>query len=273
VNTSKASLEIMAIKNELQKFINKILACFDLSSFTNSDNPSLAVNLITKNNQNTIRLAIESCHSVVDEIVVVDTGSSDETKNILKSYPKVKLIEEKEFLGYSHHRNQAIKATNSDWILVFDSDEFLSTFLAEKLRELIKSKIFSKYRMYSRWINKIYEDGSASFIAPNRKYRGRYNARTRLFRKLEGVEFRGEIHESVFGLEKIRHKDLHHEYAIYHLDVAVNSIETRLEKTLKRNQLKPGSAFPEEYLPELFNFKYIKLEANDKELLNRYLTF
>lgn len=257
----------MSLVREFKKFSDNLAAVFDLSSLRNPSNPTLALNLLTKNNEKTTRAALESCHDVVDEIIVVDTGSSDATKSILKSYPKVKLIEEESFRGYSYHRNQAIKATKSDWILVFDSDEFLSTFLAERIRQLICSKIFSKYRMYSRWINKIYEDGSATYVAPNKSFKGRYNARTRLFRNLEGIEFRGEIHESVFGLEKIRFKDLPHDYAVYHLDVAVNTIEQRLEKTVNRNRLKPGTAYPEEYLPELYFFKYKPVDGADLALL------
>lgn len=257
----------MSLKNEFIKLKNSFLGVFDLNSFTNPANPTVAVNLLTKNNERTIRVALESCHSFVDEIIVVDTGSTDRTKEILKSYSKVKLIEEESFQGYSFHRNQAIKATNSDWILVFDSDEFLSVYLAERLRELIKSKVFSKYRMYSRWINKINENGSATYIAPNKKFKGRYNARTRLFRNLLGIEFRGEVHESVFGLEKIRSKDLPYDYAVYHLDVAVNTIEQRLEKTLKRNQIKAGTAYPEEYLPELYDFKCKEIRPEDLNFL------
>jgi len=257
----------MSLKSEFIKFRDRLEGFFDLSSFTNSANPRVAVNLLTKNNERTIKVALESCHSFVDEIIVVDTGSTDGTKEILKSYSKVKLIEEESFQGYSFHRNQAIKATAADWILVFDSDEFLSVYLAENLQKLIKSKVFSKYRMYSRWINKINENGSATYIAPNKKFKGRYNARTRLFRNLKGIEFRGEVHESVFGLEKIRSRDLPHDYAIYHLDVAVNTIEQRLEKTLKRNQIKAGTAYPEEYLPELYDFKCREVWPEDLKLL------
>lgn len=257
----------MSFKSEFIKFSDKLKGLLDLSSLTNPADPKLAVNLLTKNNEKTIRVALESCHTFVDEIIVVDTGSTDKTKEILKSYSKVKLIEEESFQGYSFHRNRAIKATTADWILVFDSDEFLSVYLAERLQELIKSKIFSKYRMYSRWVNKIHENGSATYVAPNKKFKGRYNARTRLFRNLGGIEFRGEVHESVFGLEKIRSMDLPYDYAVYHLDVAVNSIEQRLEKTLKRNQIKAGTAYPEEYLPELYDFKYRDVEGLDLALL------
>ena len=120
----------MSLLREFKKFSDNFAAVFDLSSLSNPSNPTLALNLLTKNNEKTIKAALESCHDVVDEIIVVDTGSTDATKLILKSYLKVKLIEEESFRGYSYHRNQAIKATKSDWILVFDSDEFLSTFLA-----------------------------------------------------------------------------------------------------------------------------------------------
>lgn len=269
----------MAIKREIKKLTEKLQAIFDLKSFSNPKKPSIALNMISKNNENVIKAALNSCTDVVDEMIVVDTGSTDSTKEIIRSYANVKLIVEDEFKGYSYHRNQAIEATSSDWILVIDSDEYLSQHLRANLRELIKTKYYGLYRMYSRWINKVYEkeyDPSelfcnskygATYVAPTKKYRGRYNLRNRIFRNFPGVEFRGEVHESIFGHETMRVKDLERDFAVYHLDVAINSLEQRLEKTLKRNELKPGTAYPEEYLPELYDFKYLEVPEEDLKML------
>ncbi|NQY81170.1 MAG: glycosyltransferase family 2 protein [Candidatus Caenarcaniphilales bacterium] len=269
----------MALNRELKKISNKLQAFFDLKSFANPENPTIALNMITKNNENVIKVALESCHDVVDEMVIVDTGSTDKTKEIIRSYPNAKLIEDKDFKGYSYHRNQAIAMTDSDWILVIDSDEYLSQHLRANIRELIKTKYYGLFRMYSRWINKVYEkeyDPSelfcsarcgATFVAPTKKYKGRYNLRNRIFRNMPEIEFRGEVHESIFGHETMRVKDLERDFAVYHLDVAINSLEQRLEKTLKRNELKPGTAYPEEYIPELYDFKYLDVQGEDLKVL------
>ncbi|MCH2227039.1 MAG: glycosyltransferase [Candidatus Caenarcaniphilales bacterium] len=271
----------MGFNREIAKFKDKLISCFDTSSFTNPENPSIALNLITKNNEKTIKVALDSCHDVLDKIIVVDTGSTDSTKDIVRSYSNAVLIEESNFKGYSYHRNQAIAATDTDWIVVFDSDEYISKYLRESIRELIQTKYYGLFRCYTRWINKVYEkeyDPSelfcssrceATYIAPTNKYPGRYNLRNRIFRNLPGIEFRGEIHESIFGLEQMRTKNLARDYAFYHLDVAVNSLEERLEKTLRRNEIKPGTAYPEEYLPELFDFQYLEVPDEDLKVLGQ----
>ena len=200
----------------------------------------------------------------------MDTGSTDRTLDIIRSYPNVTLIEESEFKGYSYHRNQAIAVTKTDWISVFDSDDYLSSHLRQNIKSLISTKFYSLIRMYSRWIKQINIQGEAieaNFVAPTNKYRGRYNLRNRIFRNLAGIEFRGEVHEAIFGFENKRIWNLPRDYAIYHLDVAVNSIEERLKKTLKRNEIKAGTAYPEEYLPELFAFDYLEVPKKDKNFL------
>ena len=262
----------MTLIRELTKLSNKIRALCDTQSLQNPNNPSIALNMISKDNANVIKVALESCRDVVDEMIIVDTGSKDHTKDIIRSYPNAKLIEEQEFKGYSYHRNQAIKASSSDWILVIDSDEYLSEHLRLRLKQLISTKSYGLFRMYSRWINKVKTSKKqASFVAPTKKYKGRYNLRNRIFRNIAGIEFRGEVHESIFGHETMRVKDLSRDYAVYHLDVAINNIEKRLDKTLKRNEIKPGTAYPEEYLPELFNFKYLPIPEEDTKFL-QYLT-
>ena len=67
----------------------------------------------------------------------------------------------------------------------------------------------------------------------------------------------------------MRTKNLARDYAFYHLDVAVNSLEERLEKTLRRNEIKPGTAYPEEYLPELFDFQYLEVPDEDLKVLGQ----
>ncbi len=269
----------MALKREIHKLSNKLQALFDLKSFNNPKKPSLALNMITKNNEKVLKVALDSCTDVVDEMIIVDTGSTDSTQEIIRSYQNAKLIEEADFKGYSYHRNQAISETTADWILVIDSDEYLSQHLRANIQDLIQTKYYGLFRMYSRWINKVYEkeyDPSelfcssglgATYVAPTKKYKGRYNLRNRIFRNLPGIEFRGEVHESIFGHETMRVKDLTRDFAVYHLDVAINSLQERLEKTLKRNEFKPGTAYPEEYLPELFDFKYLELPEEDLKFL------
>lgn len=185
----------------------------------------------------------------MEEIVVVDSGSDDGTLEYLETINKVKFIKRKTFEGYSQHRNMALKESRSSWILVLDSDEYLSKSFLETVGDLIKTKIYSGYRIYRRWL--INENSYINLF----DYRGRFTSSLRLFRNFKNIEYRGHLHEAVFGLEMKRIKKLSKDTAyIYHLDLMENSLEERIEKVLRREKTLKGSGHPEEYLPELYNY-------------------
>jgi len=94
--------------------------------------------IITYNEERNIEKCIQSLVSVVDEIVVVDSFSKDNTRAICEKY-QVKFIEQK-FLGYIEQKNFALTQAANDYIVSLDGDEALS-------KELQKSIISVK----SRW--------------------------------------------------------------------------------------------------------------------------
>lgn len=87
--------------------------------------------IITFNEEENIGRCIESLMPIADEIVVVDSLSSDNTKAICNNY-NVKFIEQP-FLGYIEQKNFAVKQTLYDYVLSLDADEALD----EKLKESI----------------------------------------------------------------------------------------------------------------------------------------
>ena len=252
---------------ELNKFRQNLTALFDISSFANPVRPGLSVNILCKNNINSIEACLQSilatqADSPVTEIILVDTGSTDGTLELLYRYqstlksPFIKIIRHADFKGYSYHRNEALAASNGDWVLVLDSDEYLSSELRVSLRKLISSKIFSAYKIYRRWILEWSADQQKASYLMTKQFAGRYKGTLRLFRKFPGLEFRGDIHEALFGLETKRVCKLGiNQNTIYHLDVAINNFGSRQTKVAKRESLLAGSGHPEEYLPELFKIK------------------
>ena len=262
----------MALKNELNKLLYQIKSIFYTDSFQNPGNESkITANIICKNNLKTITICLKSLVNVVDEIVIIDTGSNDGTiefitklldKNFASPHKSYTLIKENKFQSYSYHRNQAILRSQGDWILVIDSDEYLSSALQKILKQLVSSKIYSGYRFYRRWITSINAE-SAEYIFTKR-FKGRYKSIIRLFRNLPGIQYRGELHEAVFGLEGKRVKTINENVAtLYHLDTAVNSYEIRLKKVQSREALLVGSGHPEEYLPELYSIPVKKVPRED----------
>lgn len=73
----------------------------------------------------------------VDEIIVIDSFSTDGTFEKLKTYPNIKIIQRK-FLNFADQRNFAIKQASKDWILFIDADERISPKLKKEILEVIK---------------------------------------------------------------------------------------------------------------------------------------
>lgn len=94
--------------------------------------PSISAVIITYNEEKNIARCIESVLPVADEIVVVDSFSTDKTKQIALSYPNVKFVENA-FAGHIEQKNFAITCATYPHILSLDADEALSPQLLESV--------------------------------------------------------------------------------------------------------------------------------------------
>lgn len=99
-------------------------------------------------NWNTKRLLEDCIRSVIKftkdlsyEIIVVDNGSTDRSPELIKKkYPKIKLIENKENLGFTKANNQGIKVAKGEYVFLLNSDAYLIENSLKKLIDLAKSK-------------------------------------------------------------------------------------------------------------------------------------
>jgi glycosyltransferase involved in cell wall biosynthesis len=106
----------------------------------------LSIVIITFNEEKNIGRCLESVKDVADEIIVVDSLSTDGTKAICASY-NVKFIEQR-FLGYIEQKNFALDCATHDYALSLDADECLTDELKKSiLIEKEKGLTFDCYRM------------------------------------------------------------------------------------------------------------------------------
>ncbi|MCD4651640.1 MAG: glycosyltransferase family 2 protein [Candidatus Cloacimonetes bacterium] len=115
----------------------------------------LSAVIITKNEAANILRCLASL-SFADEIVVVDSGSEDETMKLCRE-AGCKVIET-EWLGFGNTKRLAVDSASNKWIFSIDADEVVSPELAERIRELLKSEPDSNgYRIkrLSRYLGKI----------------------------------------------------------------------------------------------------------------------
>lgn len=89
----------------------------------------LSVAIITFNEEDNIERCIKSVWTIADEILIVDSFSTDRTKEIALSYPKVRFLENP-FEGHIQQKNFALQQAKNEWVLSLDADEVLT----DKLR-------------------------------------------------------------------------------------------------------------------------------------------
>ena len=93
--------------------------------------------ILTLNNADTIRNCIESV-AWADEVLVYDSGSSDEAQGIVNSLG-ARLIVDSEWLGFGLQRQKAQKNAEGQWVLWVDSDEVVSPTLKENIQSCLPS--------------------------------------------------------------------------------------------------------------------------------------
>ena len=98
--------------------------------------PKISAVILSKNEADRIGRCINSLFNIVDEVIVVDSGSTDDTINIAKSLGAN--VISTEWKGYGETKNFGSHQAKNDWILSLDSDEWLSEKLAKEIKALKK---------------------------------------------------------------------------------------------------------------------------------------
>lgn len=165
----------------------------------------LSVAMITLNEEKILEKTLKSLRNIADEIVIVDNGSIDNTKNIAERYG-AKFFQE-EWKGYGPQRNSSIEKCSHEWILNIDADEEISPKLAEKIKKIKENETEKK----------VFEINFSSVCFNKKlKYGGWSNQyHIRLFRKEAGCFNYNEVHEGFETKEKIyrlKEEIYHHSY-------------------------------------------------------------
>src|SRR5579863_3719285 len=146
----------------------------------------LSVCLITLNEEHNLPRALASLHEIADEIVVVDSGSTDRTAAIACEHGAAFL--KRAWTNYAEQKNFAAQRAKNDWILSMDADEELSSVLQTSLLDWKKREPkFSVYEMARKtW-----------YLGAWIKHSGWYpDFQRRLYRR-DAARFSGIIHESL----------------------------------------------------------------------------
>lgn len=102
--------------------------------------------LIARNEESSIGMAIKSVLALVDEVVVVDTGSTDNTRIIAEGYG-ARVVDVSWSDDFSAARNAALDEATCNWILVLDADEFLQPIRPVEFQRLLHNPGIAGYRL------------------------------------------------------------------------------------------------------------------------------
>ncbi len=175
----------------------------------------LSAIIITLNEERNIERCLKSLQAVADEIIIVDSNSTDNTINICNKY-KTKVIQQK-WLGYSEQKNLGNNIAENDIILSVDADEALSEVLTQSILQLKKDGFSGAYK-FNRLNNYCGKWIKHSSWYPDTKLR--------IWNKNDG-KWQGDIHENVILNKNISVShlkgDLLH-YSFYSIEEHVNVI-------------------------------------------------
>ncbi len=133
-------------------------------NLTMSENNISAI-IITKNEQKNLPACLASL-TWVDEIIIVDSGSTDKTQSIAESYG-AKFYSHKNWPGFGKQKQLAQNYATSKWILAIDADEVVSETLRDSIKQNIKQDtenafqlqrktwVFGRFLAHSGWVDKI----------------------------------------------------------------------------------------------------------------------
>ncbi len=148
---------------------------------------SLSLCMIVKNEETTLSRCLESVKDIVDEIILVDTGSIDNTVEIAKSYG-AKIFFYKWDNSFANARNYSLSKASKDWILIMDADDELVKEDKDKVALLINNEE-----------NKLnaYFGETLSYSGDLKNYNIYSNLNIRFIRNGKGYKFIGDIHEQI----------------------------------------------------------------------------
>lgn len=180
----------------------------------------LSLCMIVKNEEKNIDECLRRAVNLVEEIIVIDTGSVDKTKDKAFIYTD-KVYDYKWNNDFSSARNFSISKAVNDWILVLDSDEFVTEAKVEKIKDFINNTC-NNHIVGTIGIVNIMED---SFGV--KKYNGRVS---RLFNR-NYFKYEGIIHEQLVFING----DI---YNTANIDISVEHIGYTKEILNRTNKLK-----------------------------------
>lgn len=222
--------------------------------------PIVSLCMIVKNEEKVIKRCLDSVVDLVEDIVIVDTGSTDSTIEIIKEYENVRLFYFEWNNSFADARNFAASHALGEWILVLDADEFLEATNARAVIEDLKN---SKDDVYAINIVNFVGDNGNRIVE---------NKHVRLYKNSGTYEYTRAIHEQITHKENknitVKLSDLIAYHSGYMEEVVKTKQKTNRNKKLINLQLKREKSGFDYY--NLGN--ELKIEKKYEQALDAFVT-
>lgn len=184
---------------------------------------TLSLCMIVRDEEKVLARCLDSIRGAVDEIVIVDTGSTDRTREIAKEYTD-HLYDFAWIDDFSAARNFSFSKATMDYILWLDADDVLTPDNLKALQELKEKLSCDIDAIMMRYETAFDEDGNAVFSY----------YRERIIRRRSGFIWKGRVHEAIETGGKILYSDI----AITHRSVKTSYSDRNLK--IYQRQIESG---------------------------------
>jgi tetratricopeptide (TPR) repeat protein len=187
---------------------------------------TLSLCMIVRDEEEMLPRCLDAIHGAVDEIVIVDTGSTDRTIEIALSYG-AKVIEREWTGSFAEARNASFEAATGDWVMYLDADEVLVADDADRLRQLTGQTWREAFYLVET--NYTGEEGDGTALTHNA---------LRVFRNRPQYRFDGRLHEQIaqhlptYTPERVAHSTVRIEHYGY-----LGSVRSAKEKSQRNIEL------------------------------------
>lgn len=235
----------------------------------NTKKATLSLCMIVKNEENNLLKCLRSVRDIVDEMIIVDTGSTDKTKDIARVFG-AQIFDYPWTGDFSAARNFSLSKAEGDWILVLDADEVISSLDHDSIKALIQKKPSKPAAYAFEQRNYVHNESIIGWIPndgiyPEQTSTGWMKAtQVRLFTRAKEIFFTHPVHELLDqSLEKAGILIFKCPAVVHHYGKLDRDRETRKD----RDYYLLGKA---KYESDPNDVKYINELARQAHLIGKY---
>lgn len=209
----------------------------------------VSIIILTKNEEKNIERTLTPLIGLTDDILVIDSGSTDNTINIVKKLG-AQLIET-EWKGYAETKNYGHSLAKYNWILSLDADEEMGTELKESIQELFAKEI-PENKAFKIRRKLVYGDTVLNYGSVSNEYR------LRIFNRKNAHWNKNDVHEDIVFSSSAEIKKLEG-YVLHHSYIDIEDHKKRVEQYAQlfaKQKKAEGKNIPfyKIYFSPIFNF-------------------